>query len=184
MKKLLLLLTFLSFAYAASAQYATSSHVPYISVKGSRVFIEGEMLPKDQAAALFSDMNGVDRRGDYLKYRAGYKTGMGLSIGGASLVVTGSLIGVGAMFTAIIVGIPLAISGDQAYLNNAQIAMITAEVATITGLACVVAGIPTLCIYQRRIKDIAIEHAALTNSRQLSLTVGPTANGLGLALAF
>ena len=122
MKKLLLLLTFLSFAYAASAQYATSSHVPYISVKGSRVFIEGEMLPKDQAAALFSDMNGVDRSGDYLKYRAGYKTGMGLSIGGASLVVTGSLIGVGAMFTAIIVGIPLAISGDQAYLNNAQIA--------------------------------------------------------------
>lgn len=184
MKRLLALIAFLFFAVAASAQYAPVQSAPSIAVKGSRVFIDGKMLPKDQAAALFSDMNGVDRSGDYLKYRAGYKTGLGLSIGGASLVVAGSFVGAGALFTALIAGIPLAISGDQTVMNKAQIALITAEVATITGLACVIAGVPTVCVYRNRIKDLAVEHAGLAGDRQLSLTVGPTANGLGLALNF
>jgi hypothetical protein len=75
-----------------------------IDIRGSRVFVENMQLEKSAAAAQFSSLGGVDRSMDYLKYRRGYKTGLGLTIGGASLAAVGygvSLVGlVGAIGNA------------------------------------------------------------------------------------
>ena len=88
MKRLLLAAIALIITVSASAQYATSTPVQ-IEARGSRIFSNGEKLTVDQAEVLFSDFGGQDRGEEYLSNRAGYKTGVGLSVGGAAVFAVG-----------------------------------------------------------------------------------------------
>ena len=87
---ILLLIAFVGMGAMAQnvAQESVADSKP-IKMLGSMVYMDGKKLDKEKAAACFSSLDGVDRSADYLKYRAGYKTGLGLTIGGASLAVVG-----------------------------------------------------------------------------------------------
>ena len=112
MKRIIVVLIAVLAAVSASAQYADMENRA-VEIKGSRVFVDGEKLSKEAATALFADMNGVDRSGDYLKYRKGYKAGLGMVIGGASLVSAGALVMGGGAVSALILGLPVALTGED-----------------------------------------------------------------------
>ena len=153
---------------AASAQYASvTTQAGTLEVRGSRIFCNGEKLTKDQAAALFSDLGGTDRSSDYLRYRSAYKAGVGMSVGGASLAVAG-----GAAFcissVVALVTVPIIGASGQEIPKGLEVAMAASLGSTIVGTAVMLAGIPTACIYQSRIKKM----------------VRPASSGIGIAMNF
>lgn len=169
MKRIIVVLIAVLAAVSASAQYADMENRT-VDIKGSRVFVDGEKLSKEAATSLFADLNGVDRSGDYLKYRKGYKAGLGMVIGGASLVSAGALVMGGGAVSALILGIPVALTGED-MPKGVDIALGVGCGAMIAGAAVLVAGIPTLCVYKSRLNN-------------LEASFGPQSSGLGLALRF
>ena len=87
LKKIFMVCCIVTLTMTTYAQYAPQ----LVTMQGSRVYIGEEKLSKVEAAALFSDAGGVDLSQDYLKYRAGYNTGVGLTIGGSVLFAGGTL---------------------------------------------------------------------------------------------
>lgn len=181
MKRIVILLLSLAFSVAASAQYASAPQ-GYLETRGAKVFCNGQRLSPDQAAVIFSDMGGVDRSADYLKYRKGYRAGVGLAVGGASAIMLGSLLYTTSAVAALVVGIPMAFAGEPMPIGI-DIGLYGGVSMAAAGLAVMIAGIPTAVVYQGRIKDMA---AACNTSSAFSpsVTVGPTRSGLGLALNF
>lgn len=168
----------LFFAVSSYAQYAEP-----IASRGSRIIYEGQKLTKEQAATLFSNVSGEDYGEKYLQYRKGYKTGLGLSIGGASLAVVGSTVFLGGAVSALIMGIPLALAGETEMPSGVDVAIATGAVSAISGAAIMLAGIPTAVVYQKRIKKMASEYNA-SNVQKPIVTIGPARSGVGLALNF
>ena len=109
--RLFALILALSSALNASAQYKDESSV--MKIKGSKVYLGDEKQTLEQAQLLFSDVAGIDRSADYLKYRHWYKAGLGMTIGGASLMALGGLTYLGTAVYAIIAGVPLALTGND-----------------------------------------------------------------------
>ncbi len=138
MKRHIFLLLFALIGMNVMAQYSNTEdfEIKPVDIKGSRVFVDGVKLDKEKAAACFSSLDGVDRSADYLKYRAGYKTGLGLTIGGASLAV----VGFGSAFVGVLVALPHAFAGEE-HLGS-DIAIYSGVTAMAVGGACFVAGIP------------------------------------------
>ena len=169
---ILLLIAFVGMGAMAQnvAQESVADSKP-IKMLGSMVYMDGRKLNKENAAACFSSLDGVDRSADYLKYRAGYKTGLGLTIGGASLAV----VGFGSAFVGVLVALPHAFAGEE-HLGS-DIAIYSGVTAMAVGGACFVAGIPMICVYKTRLNR-------LKKSYNLSLQVGTTSNGLSMAISF
>ena len=112
MKRYIILLLFVFAGVNAMAQgmeQETLADGMPIKMLGSMVYKNNRKLDKNSAAACFSALNGVDRSEDYLKYRAGYKTGLGLTIGGASLAI----VGFGVSFVGVLVALPHAFAGNE-----------------------------------------------------------------------
>lgn len=147
MKRIIFLIVSCLMAYAASAQTV-------VDIKGSRVFQSGEKLSKEEAVLLMSDVNGMDMSGDYLKYRKGYKAGLGMTIGGASL----ALVGAAGTFTSVVLALPYAFAGKESTMLD--IALGTSLVCTVGGVAVMIAGIPTLCVYKKRLNGLETEISA------------------------
>ena len=158
-------------AMAQSMEQETLADGTPIKMLGSMVYKNNRKLDKNSAAACFSALNGVDRSADYLKYRAGYKTGLGLTIGGASLAV----VGFAPTFYGFVTALAKGLAGEDAL--GAEIIMYSGMTAMAVGSACFVAGIPTLCVYKTRLNR-------LKNDYNLSLQVGTSANGLSMAICF
>lgn len=72
----------------AAAQYAVQN-VPVL--KGSRVFMEGEKIPNEAVAAYLASTYDDSVAEDWTKNRNAYKTGLGLTIAGSSVIWCGSL---------------------------------------------------------------------------------------------
>lgn len=158
----------------AMAQYSLpemESGVKQIDIKGCRVFVEGTKLDKYSAATCFSLLDGIDRSQDYLKYRAGYKTGLGLTLGGASLALVGSA----TTFVGFIVGLSKGLANENTL--GADIAISLGICSVFTGTACFVAGIPTVCVYKKRLNRLEREY-------NTSIQIGTSSNGLSMALCF
>lgn len=142
-----------------------------IDIKGSRVFVEDFKLDKYSAASCFSSLNGIDKSSDYLKNRAGYKTGLGLTIGGASLAFAGSV----TTLFGFIAGVSKGLVGHETL--GADIAIGVGICSVFAGSACFVAGIPTVCVYKKRLNRLEKEY-------NTSLQLGTSSNGLSMALCF
>lgn len=151
MKKLLFLVFLATISWAASAQFAYESSA--IHIRGSRVFMVGEQLPLESATACFTNLNGIDRSGDYLKYRKGYKTGLGLTIGGAALAGVGSLTLLGSVVAALSIGLSASFAGEEAP-QWIDVALVSSSVAVLGGSAAFMAGVPTLCVYKSRLNKL------------------------------
>lgn len=182
MKRILLSLFAALISLAASAQFATSPHGE-IKVRGSRIFCDGEKLSKEKAAALFSDFGGVDRGDEYLRYRKGYKTGVGLSVGGASLVVLGgSAFCVSSVLA--VVTVPLIAGSGQEVPKELEVALSASLGSAALGAAIMLAGIPTAAVYQHRIKKMVKSYNELDAKPEPVVTFRPASSGIGVAMTF
>lgn len=174
MKKLTFLFGILFVSMSAFAQYSptetVSQNVP-IDIRGSRVFLNSEKLDKMSAANCFSSLNGIDKSAEYLKYRAGYKTGLGLTFGGLSLAAVGFV----ATTSSFIVALPKAFGKKDTRLEDAII--YTGVGSMFAGAACFLAGVPLACVYKVRLNRLEKEYNA-------SLQLQASSNGLGLAFSF
>ena len=169
---ILLLIAFLGIgAMAQNVQQEPAVAGKPIKMLGSMVYMDGKKLNKDNAAACFSSLDGVDRSADYLKYRAGYKAGLGLTIGGVSLAA----VGFGSTLVGVLVALPHAFTGEEH--QGSEIAIYTGFGALAVGGACFVAGVPMICVYKTRLNR-------LKKAYNLSLQVGTTSNGLSMAICF
>ena len=169
---ILLLIVFMGIGAMAqnAAQEPVTNGKP-IKMLGSMVYVDGKKLDKENAVACFASLDGVDRSADYLKYRAGYKTGLGLTIGGASLAV----VGFGSAFYGFVTALAKGLAGEDAL--GSEIVLYSGVTAMAVGGACFVAGIPTICVYKTRLNR-------LKKAYNLSLQVGASSNGLSMAIRF
>ena len=161
MKRHIFLLLFALIGMSAMAQYSSSAELvdKPLDIRGSRVFVDGVKLDKYSAAACFSSVDGVDRSADYLKYRAGYKTGLGLTVGGAGLAVVG-------LYTTV---------AGIAELSDAW--FYAGAASSVIGTFCFIAGIPTICVYKTRLNRLEKKY-------NTSLQIGTSSNGLSMAISF
>jgi hypothetical protein len=173
MKHYILLLLVVVFSLNVAAQSTVADSVAYnpIDIRGSRVFMNDLELDKNSAASCFSSVNGLDRSQDYLKYRAGYKTGLGLTVGGASLAV----FGLGSTLFGFIYGLSDAFTNSSDALADAAIYLGMSSM--VVGSLCFVAGIPTLCVYKTRLNR-------LEKGYNTSLSIGASPTGLSLSINF
>ncbi len=169
MKQHILLLLFAFIGISAMAQGFLTDNIGKkpIDIYGSNVYIDDYKLDKYNAAACFSSLNGVDRSEDYLKYRAGYKTGLGLTIGGASLAVAG--------FGTTLAGFIASYGNMSAEAADAVI--IAGYFSVMTGTLCFLAGIPTVCVYKARLNRLEEKY-------NTSLRIGASPGGLSMAISF
>lgn len=171
MKRHIFLLLFALIGMSAMAQYSNPGveNEP-IDIRGSRVFVDGFKLDKYNAAACFSSIDGVDRSAEYLKYRAGYKTGLGLTIGGVALMPVGYGMFLGGFIWAWNAETTAGcIAGEAVMLLGAG--------SIVAGGLCVLAGIPTLCVYKTRLNRLEKKY-------NTSLSVGSSPGGLSMAISF
>lgn len=185
MKKMLLVFAAMFITVAASAQYAdnydgAANHV--LSSRGSRIFMDGNRLEKNEAAACFSNFNGYDRSDDYLRYRAGYKAGVGLSVGGALLFSVSGMTFVVTATTALVVG-PFAALADESLPTELRNAFVASYCMTLVGAAATLTGIPLACVYRSRIKDMTSSYNR-QHSHPVALSFGAQPSGIGVGLRF
>lgn len=169
MKRFFFIMTALLLTLTASAQYAYPDAVT-AEIKGSRLFVDGEKLSKDEAVLFLNDRYGMDVSQDYLKYRKGYKAGLGMTIGGASCAVAGLFVTAGAAVAALVVGVPSSFAGKEVP-KGIDIALGIGYGSVIGGTAVMLAGIPTLCVYKKRLNGV-------------EAGFGIQENGVGLAFRF
>lgn len=168
---ILFIIVFVGMNAAAQSSVVETSVNTAINIKGSRVFVQKQKLDKQSAADCFSSLNGVDRSRDYLKYRAGYKTGLGLTIGGLSLAAVGYL----STAVGLVVALPHAFAGEKS--PGADFAIYAGVASMFAGGACFLAGIPTICVYKTRLNRLEKEY-------NTSLQIGTSGNGISMALCF
>ena len=142
-----------------------------IDIRGSKVYVDGQKLDKYSAAACFSSLNGVDRSNDYLRYRAGYKTGVGLTVGGASLAV----VGFGTALAGFVTAFEQSLEGEDYSVANAVTSV--GILSVVTGTLSFIAGIPTICVYKTRLNRLEKKHNA-------SLRIGTSPGGVSMAISF
>ena len=176
MKRFYVICIGLLIALCASAQYVPG--YSSLETKGSRVYADGVLLDKSAAASCFSNLEGADRSGDYLKYRSAYKAGLGLTIGGASAVAVGSVTALVGLVATVVVAPAAAVGGKEMPKEITGITIAGVSVMGI-GVAALAAGIPTMTIYKKRIKALSDSY-----NRKSEVSVGGQSYGLGFALNF
>ena len=173
MKRHILLLLFVFIGINAMAQEFSTDNIGKkpIDIYGSKVYMDDCRLDKYNAAACFSSLDGVDRSKDYLKYRAGYKTGVGLMLGGASLAV----VGFGTTLTAFVLAFESSFAGENYDVEDIFLGV--GVVSMVTGSLCFLAGIPTICVYKAKLNRLEKKY-------NTSLRLGASPTGLSMAITF
>ena len=173
MKRHILLLLFVLIGINAMAQEFSAGDIGKkpIDIYGSKVYMDNCKLDKNDAAACFSSIDGVDMSKEYLKYRAGYKTGIGLIAGGASLAVVGLGTALVGFATAYEQGLA---SKD---ISTAETVMNVGLISVVTGSLCFLAGIPTACVFHTRLNRLEKKY-------NTSLSLGASPAGLSMAINF
>ena len=197
MKRLILTAFLCLSALVASAQYVVD-HDHDIQLKGSRVFVDGERVGNDIVLESLTASCGDDVAKLWAKNRRAYKAGLGLTIAGSSLEFLGGMSIVGGILTTAvggmyvpILGIGAIISGDYSGVKDVSDEIFgTAEVlvsvggyAALAGLAMLASGIPTMCVYKKKLNGMVQEYGPGFTS-DVNLTLGPAPNGFGFTLNF
>ena len=173
MKRSILLLFFVFIGINAMAQEFSTNNIGKtpIDIRGSRVFVEDYQLDKYTAATCFSSIGGIDMSQDYLKYRKGYKVGVGLLAGGASLAA----VGFGTTLTAFVLAFESSFAGENYDVEDIFLGV--GVVSMVTGSLCFLAGIPTICVYKAKLNRLEKKY-------NTSLSLGASPTGLSMAITF
>ena len=180
MKRFILVFAlFVTSVAVSNAQYAYPSE---ITSRGGKIFAYGEKLEPTDAAQLLSEVGGLELGEDYLSYRKGYRTGVGLSVGGAAATVVGTM----AFYTGVVlvfaVSVPTSLAGQEPPIWPEAV-MYAGGAVAVSGAALVVAGIPTACVYRHRIKKVTDEYNSTVTSKPV-VTFSPARSGIGIAMNF
>ena len=190
MKKVILLLTLLLLPLGVRAQYANPGTVKRA---GTHLKVDGEKLSPEAQVALLSDINGTDCNPAWDKASSGRNTGLGLTIGGGvallgggALVVVGLTASVfGAAAGAVIGSIGGQDTAQEAANEGASAGVPYTNAGLITagvGIAAMGVGIPLMITNTRKLNRIV---DACNDGRSTSeIILGPTPNGIGIALRF
>lgn len=163
----------------------SAQHVPGYSsleTKGTRVYADGVLLDKSAAASCFSNLEGTDRSGEYLKYRSAYKAGLGLTIGGASAAAVGSVTALVGLAATAVVAPAAAVGGEEIPKEIRGITIAGVSIMGV-GVAALLAGIPTMSIYKKRIRDLSDSYNR-QRKQGAEVSFGGQSCGVGLALNF
>lgn len=193
MRKFLILLIFSSLAVSASAQYADRS---IVDLRGSRVFLNGEKMSNHEVIARITAVHGEDTADAWARTSRAYRTGKGLTISGASLAVLGgttvtlgALAAMGvALYVPLIGMVGVVAGGDTGamvdeMMSRPETLMTVGSYVLLGGTAMLASGIPIMCVSKKKLDGMFREHDyGLQN--ELRFTLGPTSNGVGLALNF
>lgn len=164
------------------AQYAYSNETAEIRSRGSKIFVGDEKLSKREAFELFNQVGGEEMGNDYLSYRRGYRVGVGLSVGGASLVAVGVPASMFSITYALAHGFAAGFSGQE-IPAEVDVALYGSFGVTLAGAAMMIAGIPTACVYRHRIKKLTNEYNSTMASKPI-VTFSPARSGIGIAMNF
>lgn len=180
MKRVILILgLLLASAAVSNAQYAYPSE---ITSRGSKILVDGEKLDPQQAATLFSDFGGVQMGENYLTNRKGYRTGVALSVAGASSVVVGTV----TFYTGLIFGLSYSLSGSfsgEEIPSWPDAVIYTGAGLAVSGAAALLAGISTASVYRHRIKKAVAEYNSAAASKPV-VSFSPARSGIGIAMNF
>ena len=195
MKRLFMLIVCSFITVSLFAQYAETS-IPVL--KGSRVFVDGEKIPHSDVLAYLTSGYDDSVADNWNRYRNAYKTGLGLTIAGASvtgcsmvLCAGGFVAGAGVVVTSSLFALLGVYVGDMqpavdyfdSGISAAGQMMLVGVCGTLAGVAMLASGIPTLCVYKKRLNTMFDEYGPGLKS-DVNLTFGPTDNGVGFALRF
>lgn len=190
MKRFIVVSMLIFLSLGAWAQYSGTSPVRRA---GTHIKIDGERLSPQDQAALLADIDGQDYNEAWDKARKGRNTGMGLTIGGGVAAVCGGVVTVlgltTSIFGAIVGGTVGSIGGQESAQQAADEGasagkpFITAGMITSgLGIAAAAVGIPMLVSNNKTLNGIVNKYNGSKTTAQVS--VGPTRNGIGLALVF
>ncbi|MBR5810098.1 MAG: hypothetical protein IKY36_01810 [Bacteroidales bacterium] len=188
MKKMSLVVLFALATVCASAQYkgdvAVDSLGGIMVKKGGTLVLDGVKILGNNAPAVMAE--------DYDRWRKadlGYKIGKGLTITGSALLATS----VGCITYILCYDSPTVSEDkslwevldelDKDYYVQDKLACI-ATIASYAAIPCILAGVPTLCVYNSRLKQLATDYNEGHRSQDISLSFGGQNNGIGFALNF
>lgn len=189
MKKMFTLCIGILISMAAFAQYSpnatTFSDHELLRIRGSKIYAGPRYLHQEEAAGYFTDIYGVDRSEDYIRYRRAYNAGLGLTVTGS--VIAGAGFGITAaggiviLFTA-----PLAALAGE-FPEELKTMPKIGACTMLAGAAFLAAGIPTLCVYKKRMRGLVADYNSQATGRSgsgVELSFGGQSSGVGLALKF
>ncbi len=188
MKRLILIWASLLIATAAFAQYHDGAD-DFMKMKKGSLWLGTEKITKENVQVVFSDAEFQER---WRKADAGYKTGLGLTIGGSALTAAGATL-LGCFYKhrmlydsksmwEVIFGQDIA--DDIEGFRGEKAAAWSGEIMLYAGIPVLLAGVPTLCVYKSRMKNLAEDYNASRKSSEVSLNFGNQQHGFGLALNF
>ena len=171
MKKAIVLLLALLWAFGARAQYAVPEwHQGDLTKKGTVLALHGMKLNRADTEAILNQVGGSEMVDSWNKYCRERGWGIGLTAGGFTLAAAGLGFG-GVYFVAGVVGTIFAAIGGQEML---------------AGLAAGTTGIVLLSVGNSNLKKLAktCDAAGLGPQPGVQLAFGPAPSGMGLVLYF
>ena len=179
MKKVLLVVLFAFATVCASAQYkgdvAVDSLGGIMVKKGGTLVLDGVEILRNNAPEVMAE--------DYERWRKtdlGYKVGKGLTI-------TGSLLAVSALASYAYATLYDPTKHESLIFDPAASKIywgFASVQSACLAIPCLVAGIPTLCVYNSRLKQLATDYNERHRNPDVSLSFGGQNNGIGFALNF
>ena len=187
MKRVVVLLLALLWAATAFAQYVPEWHQGELKRRGTKLAVLDEKLDKEATQALLTQVGGTDMADAWEKACSLRGWGIGLTSGGYTLAAAGFCFG-GIYILAGVVGTIFAAIGGQEAVDKLwadlgpQVTI--GGIAMFTGLAVGTTGVVLLCVGNGNMRKLAKTCDAAGIAPSISLTLGPTPSGVGLALRF
>ena len=189
MKRLVILLPVLFWAFGAMAQYVPEWHQGDLKKKGTVLAVQGQKLDRETTLAILDRVGGPEMAASWDKYRKERGWGIGLTAGGYSLAAAGFCVG-GVYILAGVVGTMFAAIGGQEAVDKLW-SELGPNVSLgggimLAGLAIGTTGVVLLCIGNGNMRKMArtCDAAGLAPVPDAQITLGPTPSGVGLALRF
>lgn len=185
--KLVLFLAVLCSGTSLYAQYADTSALSgsvILTMKGRRVFADGEKISRKDAAIYFADYQGTDQSDLWEKHRKAFNLGRGLQAGGVTLGLV-STVGFTVGVTGVLShGIAAAFSGDTTHVEKYGTLTSVSLYSLIGGGVLVVSGVTVKIINKRRMQKMVQAYNDERTMPDLTMRVGGQANGFGISLVF
>lgn len=191
MKRMIFILAAVFMATTAFAQYNDTA-TDFMTMKKGSLWLGQEKITKENVQIVFSDVEFQER---WRNVNTGYKTGLGLTIGGSALTAAGVTLVACFLDDRMLFetksiwldlfgnskdGLEDALNG----LKEESVLALSGDIMVSVGIPILLAGIPTLCVYKSRMKNLAEDYNASKKSTEMSLSFGNQAHGLGFALNF
>ena len=167
MKRMFLILAALFMAITAFAQYndVTSD---LMTTKNGSLYLGSEKITKENVQMVFADAEYQER---WKNINAGYKTGLGLTIGGSTLTVAGvtmlgcflkerMLYDTRSIWLDLFGHLDDDLDDNLNGLKGESTLAWSGDIMLCIGIPVLLAGIPTLCVYKSKLKDLAEDYTA------------------------